>query len=121
MKLIKYGVIVGAAGLAGFELGQATFIRRERKALIDGWRLGLDESSPSGMSWRKPIVEGEVDKRKLLNSTSALDWTEEFMKVMPDADPGTMLAWFANAIETAKAHEQQRGALEDYLTAGHSD
>ena len=44
----------------------------------------------------------EVDTAKLYATTDAKVWTEEFMKVFPDVDEGTVLSWFANAIETAR-------------------
>jgi hypothetical protein len=48
-----------------------------------------------------PILDG-VDESKLLATDDAAVWAEEFVKLHPDVDEGTMIAWFANCAETAK-------------------
>lgn len=43
-----------------------------------------------------------VDEKLLRSTTDAAVWTNEFIKVVPDADWGLMVGWFANAIETGR-------------------
>lgn len=45
-----------------------------------------------------------VNQERLLGSTDAAVWAEEFAKFAPDVDEGTMIGWFANTIETATQH-----------------
>lgn len=45
----------------------------------------------------------------LLSTTDARKWAEAFCQLCPDMDEGTMIAWFANAIETGKAHSTAEG------------
>ena len=41
--------------------------------------------------------------RKLLSTTDAMVWTSEFLAQFPvNIDEGTMISWFANAIETGR-------------------
>jgi hypothetical protein len=54
----------------------------------------------------------EVDQKRLYATTDASAWAEEFAKVVPEVDQGTMVTWFANAIETAKTHERKAVAEE---------
>lgn len=49
----------------------------------------------------------EVDVKRLYGTTRADVWAEEFAKVFPDVDEGTMIGWFANAMETAKTHRDR--------------
>ena len=46
----------------------------------------------------------DVDQDRLYATTDARVWAEEFAKVCPDVDQGLMIGWFANAIETGRAH-----------------
>ena len=43
-----------------------------------------------------------VNQARLYATTDARVWAEEFAKVFPDVAQGTMITWFANAIETAR-------------------
>lgn len=47
-------------------------------------------------------MSDRVDEKRLRGTTDASVWAEEFKKVYPDADRGTMIGWFANAIETGR-------------------
>ena len=54
-----------------------------------------------------------VDRHRLYATTDASVWAEEFYKVCPEVDEGLMIGWFANAIETAKAHERHVLGLDE--------
>jgi len=43
-----------------------------------------------------------ADERRLLSTTDALVWTDEFRKIRPDVDSALMHTWFAAAIETGR-------------------
>lgn len=45
----------------------------------------------------------EPNVQRLLSSSDARVWAEEFAKVCPDVDQGLMVTWFANAMVTATA------------------
>ena len=47
-------------------------------------------------------MSGPVDERRLRTTDDAVVWAEEFAKVYPDCDQGTMIGWFANCAENAK-------------------
>ncbi len=49
----------------------------------------------------------EVDEARLLTTTDATIWVEEFHKVHPEVDKGMMLGWFANALEVGRAAGRQ--------------
>ncbi len=49
----------------------------------------------------------EVDDARLLGTTDASIWVEEFQKVCSGVDEGLMLGWFANAIEVGRAAGRQ--------------
>lgn len=57
-----------------------------------------DLTAPFSDHARNP-KRGTVNERRLRSTTNASVWVEEFSKVYPDCDTGTMLGWFANAIE----------------------
>jgi hypothetical protein len=62
-----------------------------------------DESATSMSERRQKRVQ-----ERLSSTDDAYVWAEEFAKVCPHVDPGLMVGWFANAIETAKALEHPR-------------
>lgn len=64
-------------------------------------------------------VAQSADTVRLYATTDAKVWAEEFMKVVRSKWDGTrlpvnegfMIGWFANAIETAKAHARNDGEV----------
>ncbi len=49
---------------------------------------------------KKPFDQDEVDTKRLYGTTNCYVWAEEFAKVFPDVDQGTVATWFANAMMT---------------------
>lgn len=47
-------------------------------------------------------MNNQVNEARLLCTTDAQVWAEEFAKVQPTVDEGLMIGWFANAIETGR-------------------
>jgi hypothetical protein len=63
-----------------------------------------------------PDPDYEPDTKRLYGTTDASVWAEEFCKRF-DMDEGTMIAWFANAIEIGRsAGKAQREQEVDELT-----
>ena len=61
----------------------------------------------------EPLLGAEpelVDQARLLSSTDAMVWAEEFHKVYPECDQGTMIGWFANAMMTMHDEGRMRAA-----------
>lgn len=46
---------------------------------------------------------------EVLWTTDAAVWADEFCKMNPSADWGTMVSWFANAIENTKSITREGG------------
>lgn len=59
-----------------------------------------------------PASREPVDVAALDESTVASVWVAEFIKVVPDADEGLMLGWFANAIERGRRAGYSEGAAD---------
>lgn len=56
----------------------------------------------------EPAISEGADVQRLYATTDAAVWTDEFCKLNPGMDWGTMVGWFANAIETAKSIESEK-------------
>lgn len=50
----------------------------------------------------------QTNDHRLSGCVDAAVWANEFSKVVPEVDHGLLLAWFANAIETARQHERDQ-------------
>lgn len=64
------------------------------------------------MTKQQTLMIDEPNSLLLLSTTDAEIWAQEFVKVVkqrPDLayDLGFVVAWFANAIETAKAYAER--------------
>ena len=60
----------------------------------------------------------------LLNTIDAAKWAATFVETFPEANYGTMIGWFANAIETGRSHPRARteaGPREDYTIGDETD
>jgi hypothetical protein len=77
---------------------------------LDYW--DLSESRP-----RKLLsIQGETEmmEEKVLNDcTDAPVWAQEFCKRFPNSDEGTMLGWFANAIQAGYDQARQDDEAEN--------
>jgi hypothetical protein len=73
-----------------------------REALL---QVQFAQPSPvaAGLPARRTPMTDQLSS-KLHNTTDAMEWTEEFDRLFPDRRPdsGTMLGWFANAIEVGR-------------------
>jgi hypothetical protein len=58
------------------------------------------------------------DLDRLRSSADAKVWAEEFAKVAPEIDPGFMIGWFANIVETARVLDRGGDPTEVKVTTG---
>jgi hypothetical protein len=69
---------------------------------------GLDRAAALEARW---YGAGVVDEQRLRENPAAEIWAEEFIKQFsggPCPDKGTMVGWFANAIQVARTHERTK-------------
>lgn len=96
-----------------FEEVEERNIAKLRKRFPDGFK-SYDAINRDLVAERE-VLESKAEDTplhiKLSQTTDAQVWAKEFLKVLeekqPKLDEGFMIAWFANAIETAKDIERQ--------------
>jgi hypothetical protein len=70
----------------------------------------VGESTPD-TRWHVTTMFPPVDEARLRSTDKADVWAEEFAKVFPEIDQGTMIAWFANCAENAKDIQAKRNEV----------
>lgn len=62
----------------------------------------------------------KLDVHALYNTTNAMTWAEEFCRLNPTMEPGTMVGWFANAMQTAESLYRRRTATHINVQQGYN-
>ncbi len=57
---------------------------------------------------KQPPPRQPVDEERLRSTDDASVWAEEFAKIAPGVDRGTMIGWFANCAESGRMAAERR-------------